>query len=102
CAGTRLRQREDVDFSHLVVKKARRTAVMKGGYVMQRLRLIRWGLAALTTMSLTVSTTPAFAELKPGDKLDKSNCQEAKGMLPEHVMEKFCDGKFSAEIIEVK
>jgi Protein of unknown function (DUF1329) len=69
---------------------------------MQWSRLTQWGLAALTTLSLTLPLTPASAELKPGDKLDKSNCQEAKGMLPEHVMEKFCDGKYIAEIIEVK
>jgi hypothetical protein len=69
---------------------------------MQWSRLTRWGLAVLTTASLAAFTTPASAELKPGDKLDKSNCQEAKGMLPEHVMEKFCDGKYTATIIEVK
>jgi len=69
---------------------------------MQWSRLTQWGLAALTTLSFTLLLTPASAELKPGDKLDKSNCQEAKGMLPEHVMEKFCDGKYIAEIIEVK
>src|SRR6266446_6304677 len=68
---------------------------------MQRSRLIRWGLTVLTIVSLTVLTTPAFAELKPGDKLDKSSCQEAKGLLPDVVLEKFCAGKFSAEIIEV-
>src|ERR1043166_4375896 len=61
-----------------------------------------WGLAVLAAASLTVFTAPASAELKPGDKLDKSNCQEAKGMLPDYVMEKFCDGKYAAEIIEVK
>jgi hypothetical protein len=61
---------------------------------------MRWGLIIL---AITIFPfTPASAELKPGDKLDKSNCQEAKGMLPEHIMEKFCDGKYSAEIIEVK
>jgi hypothetical protein len=62
----------------------------------------RWGLAALTTLSLIALTTPASAELKPGDKLDKSNCQEAKGMLTEQVLQWFCSGKFAAEIIEVK
>jgi len=69
---------------------------------MQWPHLTRWGLAILTTASLAVFTTPVGAELKPGDKLTKSNCQEAKGMLPEHVMEKFCDGKYTATIIEVK
>src|SRR2546425_12876366 len=69
---------------------------------MQRSRLIRWGLTVLTIVSLTVLTTPAFAELKPGAKLDKSNCQEAKGLLPDVVLEKFCTGQFTADIIEVK
>ena len=69
---------------------------------MQWSRLTQWGLAALTTLSLTLLLTPACAELKSGDRLDKSNCQEAKGMLPEHVMEKFCDGKYAAEITESK
>jgi hypothetical protein len=69
---------------------------------MQWLYQIRWRLALPIALSLTVLTSLALAELKPGDKLDKSNCQEAKGMLPEHVMEKFCSGQYSAEIIEVK
>src|SRR5262245_32665499 len=69
---------------------------------MQRSRSIRWGLAAVAAASLTVFTTPASAELKPGDKLEKANCQEAKGMLPDYVIEKFCDGKYTAQIIEVK
>jgi hypothetical protein len=69
---------------------------------MQWSRFTRWGLAVLTTVSLATFTTPAFAELKPGDKLDKSNCQQAKGQLPDYVMEKFCDGRYTAEIIEVK
>src|SRR6266403_651707 len=69
---------------------------------MQGLCLIRWGLAALASFTFTILPTSALAELKPGTNLDKSNCQEAKGLLPEHVMEKFCDGKYTAEIIEIK
>src|SRR2546428_4730670 len=69
---------------------------------MQWSRPSRWGLTVLTIVSLTVLTIPAFAELKPGDKLDKSNCQEAKGLLPDVVLEKFCAGQFTAEIVEVK
>src|SRR5215510_10868638 len=69
---------------------------------MQYLRLMHWGLVLLITLSLAVLTTQAGAELKPGDKLDKSNCQEAKGMLPEPMMEKFCAGQYSAQIVEVK
>ena len=62
---------------------------------MPRLRLLGWGLAVLTTASLTIPNPLVFAELKPGDKLDKANCQEAKGLLPDHVMEKFCAGQYS-------
>src|SRR5262249_16291858 len=74
----------------------------EGGHAMQRSHLTHWRLVALTILSLTLLLTPAGAELKPGDRLDKTNCQEAKGLLPEHVMEKFCDGKYASEIIEVK
>ncbi len=69
---------------------------------MQWSRFSRVGLTVLAAATLTVFTIPASAELKPGDKLDKSNCQEAKGLLPEQIMEKFCAGQYSAEIIEVK
>ena len=68
---------------------------------MQGLSLTRWGLLALTTLMLAILPVRAHGELKPGDKLDKSNCQEAKGMLPEHVMEKFCTVN-TADIIEIK
>ncbi len=69
---------------------------------MQRQQRVPWSLAVLAAAGLTFAGASASAELKPGDRLDKSNCQEAKGLLPEHVMEKFCDGKYIAEIIEVK
>jgi len=69
---------------------------------MPRLRLLGWGLAVLTTASLTIPNPLVFAELKPGDTLDKANCQEARGLLPDHVMEKFCAGQYAAEIIDVK
>src|SRR5262245_2759656 len=74
----------------------------KGGQFMQWLRLMKWTLALLIAACFLSLSTTASAELKPGDKLDKSNCQEAKSLLPEHVMEKFCEGKYTAEIIEVK
>jgi len=70
---------------------------------MQWSRFSRVGLlTVLAAATLTIFTTPAAAELKTGDKLDKSNCQEAKGMLPDHVLEWFCSGQFTAEVIEVK
>jgi len=66
------------------------------------MHLTRWGLIALTAASLAAFTTPAFAELKPGDRLTKANCQEAKDLLPEYVTEKFCSGQYEANIVEVK
>ena len=66
------------------------------------MRLFRWGLAALAAVSLVTLITPASADLKPGTKLNKANCQEAKDLLPENVMEKFCNGQYEAEIVEVK
>lgn len=59
-------------------------------------------LALLTAFSLTFMVPAASAELKPGDVLDKSNCNEAKSLLPDYVTEKFCSGQYTAEIIEVK
>jgi len=69
---------------------------------MQWSRFTRWGVAALTVSALAMFPNPVSAELKPGDTLDKSNCQEAKSLLPDFVTEKFCEGKYTAEIIEVK
>jgi len=66
------------------------------------MRLMNWGLVALTAASIAIFTTPASADLKAGTKLNKANCQEAKDMLPEHVMDKFCSGQYEAEIIDVK
>jgi hypothetical protein len=66
------------------------------------MRLTNWGLVALTAASLAMFSLPAQAELKAGNKLNKANCQEAKDLLPENVMEKFCAGQYEAEIIEVK
>src|SRR5438477_6861458 len=60
----------------------------------------RVGLTILA--AATLFTVPASAELKPGDKLEKANCQEAKDLLPEHVVDKFCSGQYIAEIVEVK
>jgi len=69
---------------------------------MYRSHLTRWGLIVLATTSLTVFIPPAFGELKPGSRLDKANCQEAKDLLPDHILEKFCSGQYTADIIEVK
>src|SRR5919106_4690517 len=68
---------------------------------MQWSYLTRWGLTVLAAAGLTILATSALAELKPGDKLTKANCQEAKGLLPDVVLDKFCAGDYAAEIIEV-
>lgn len=51
--------------------------------------------------ALALLAVPALAELKPGDTLDQSNCEQARSMLPDFVTEKFCAGDYAAEIIEV-
>ncbi len=69
---------------------------------MQRLHVVRLWLVILIATILTILPTTARADLKPGTRLTKANCQEAKDLLPEYVMEKFCSGQYEAEIIEVK
>ena len=69
---------------------------------MQWSRFTRWGLAIFATASLSAFSSSASAELKPGMMLDKSNCNEAKDLLPEHITERFCNGDYTGEIIEVK
>jgi hypothetical protein len=61
-----------------------------------------WGLAMLATVSLVALSSSAFADLKPGDRLDRSSCQKAQGLLPDQVLAKFCVGHYAADIIEVK
>jgi hypothetical protein len=69
---------------------------------MDMLRSSRWGLALLTAASLTVLLSPAFADLQPGDTLGQSNCNEAKGLLPERVLQGYCSGEYGpSEIMEV-
>jgi hypothetical protein len=57
---------------------------------------------ALITAGLFVLPPLTHAALQPGDRLEKANCQAAKTLLPDHVMEKFCTGHYVADIIEVK
>lgn len=48
------------------------------------------------------SPEKSAAELKPGDVLDQSNWQEAKGLLPEEVLKYFAAGEARASIVEAK
>jgi hypothetical protein len=69
---------------------------------MKRSRLTCWEFVVCIAASLAVSTSSAFAELKPGVTLDKSNCNEAKGMLPDRVLQGYCNGEYGpTEIVEV-
>src|SRR5262249_39701184 len=43
----------------------------------------------------------AGAELKPGDTLDQSTWQEAKGMMPEAILKHFANGHHISKIIEL-
>ncbi len=62
----------------------------------------RWVFAGLAILALGFLAGLARAELKPGDVLSKNNCQEAKGLLPDHVLQSFCNGDYGpTEIIEV-
>lgn len=63
--------------------------------------IIRVGLAALATASVSFLPMVAMAELKPGDTLGKDNCQAAKGMVPDQILDKFCNGQYTADIVEI-
>jgi uncharacterized protein DUF1329 len=69
---------------------------------MQRLHLGRFWLVIVMATVLIILPTLAHADLQPGSRLTKANCQETKDLLPEFVMEKFCSGQYEADIIEVK
>src|SRR5713101_3240243 len=43
----------------------------------------------------------ARAELKPGDTLDQSTWQEAKGMMPDAILKHFANGHHISKIIEL-
>ena len=66
------------------------------------LRRHRWHFLMLSCVPLCLSPASVPAELTPGTRLTKANCQEAKDLLPEQVTDKFCNGQYEAEIIEVK
>src|ERR1051325_3866497 len=63
----------------------------------------RWqglaGFCMLAAMMLLAAW--ASAELKPGDVLDKSTWQEAKGMMPEAILKRFAGGEHISKIVEL-
>ncbi len=44
-------------------------------------------------------SSPAKAQLKPGDTLGKENWQAAKGLMPESILRRFEDGSYQAKIV---
>jgi hypothetical protein len=56
------------------------------------------GLSLAVILSSLVLVPPALAELKPGDKLDQSNWQEAHDLLPPEVLQHYKNGKFVSPI----
>ncbi len=46
--------------------------------------------------------TPAFADVSPGDKIDKTNWQKVEGMLPDQVLNYVKKGEFILDIGELK
>jgi hypothetical protein len=50
-------------------------------------------------MSTLLLTAGVGAEFKPGDVLDKSSWQEAKGLMPEAILKRFAGGQHLSKII---
>jgi hypothetical protein len=64
----------------------------------------RYGKALVTACVLTSIVLLAVgvkAELKPGDVLDKSNWQEAKGLMPDAILKRFAGGQHISKIVEL-
>ncbi len=55
----------------------------------------------VAVVTVLTPTAVAFATLKPGDTLSAANCQEAKALLPNEILQKFCAGQYTAEIVAV-
>ena len=61
----------------------------------------KW-LIGIVAIHLLVGAAPAVrAELKAGETLDKSNWQEAKGKMPEAILQRFAGGQHSSKVIDL-
>lgn len=60
-----------------------------------------WLVTVALLAWLGTGVCPATAELRPGDVLDKSNWQEAKGLMPEAILRRFANGQHVSKVIEV-
>ena len=58
-------------------------------------------LIACVSLSVLLLAPEVRAELKPGEVLDQSTWQEAKGMMPEAILRRFASGQHLSKIIEL-
>src|SRR6266852_2698028 len=58
-------------------------------------------ISAWVLVWLAVVALPARAELKPGDTLDKTTWQEAKGKMPEAILKRFELGQHISKVVDV-
>ena len=65
----------------------------KNGYRLLRIVLLTGVLSGL------FSDLVAWAEPKPGELLSQKNWQEAKGLLPDAVLQRFQDGGYEAKVV---
>jgi hypothetical protein len=63
--------------------------------------MTQWRRWLVTAAGCLLALRPAAAELKKGDTLDQSNCQEAKDLFPPEILSHYCEGKFQSPINEL-
>ncbi len=68
---------------------------------MKSRRYLRGIAAACMLLGTPLFVTRAGADLKPGDVLDQTRWQEAKGMMPDAVLHRFETGQHISKIIEI-
>jgi Protein of unknown function (DUF1329) len=68
---------------------------------MEARKYVRSMVTVCALLSLLLCATNVRAELKPGDVLNQSNWQEAKGMMPDAVLRRFELGQHLSKVIEL-
>lgn len=68
---------------------------------METKKCVRGIVTACVLMGTPLLAVRTAAELKPGDTLDQSTWQEAKGMMPEAILKHFANGHHISKIIEL-
>src|SRR6266545_2748104 len=74
---------------------------LKGESAMGTNKWRRGIVTACVFTGVLLLTVRATAELKPGDTLDQSTWQEAKGMMPDAILKHFANGHHLSKIIEL-